>query len=97
MATIDDHINWHRRLKAELVTPAQRTQPSGSTVDQFMDSYVRWREECERVQTAYRGWGNAVRADRDSAFAAYHEALDREERAAEAHARCVALVQAQAA
>ena len=65
-----------------------------------MRSTSRWRPPrgpSRGVQTAYRGWGNAVRADRDSAFAAYHEALDREERAAEAHARCVALVQAQAA
>ena len=48
--------------------------------DKFLESYVSWREEAATVQTAYDQWqtGEAL------AFAAYHAALDREERAAKA-------------
>ena len=53
--------------------------------DQFLNSYVSWREEAATVQTAYDQWqpGEAL------AFAAYHAALDREEQAAKALSRSV--------
>ena len=48
--------------------------------DEFLESYVSWREEAATVQTAYDQWqvGEAL------AFAAYRAALDREEQAAKA-------------
>ena len=48
--------------------------------DQFLESYVSWREEAATVQTAYDQW----QAGEALAFAAYRAALDREEQAAKA-------------
>ena len=48
--------------------------------DEFLESYVSWREEAATVQTAYDDW----RAGEALAFAAYRAALDREEQAAKA-------------
>jgi hypothetical protein len=50
-------------------------------VDDVIDAYVDWREECHYVRDAYRRWSRAPRADAMLAFAAYAAALDREERA----------------
>jgi hypothetical protein len=50
--------------------------------DAFLESYVRWREACEYVHTAYAHWGSSDRRDRSDAFAAYRAALDQEECAA---------------
>jgi hypothetical protein len=55
-------------------------------VDEAMDGYVEWREECVRVWDAYQRWLNAVRQDAALASRAYVAALDREERAAEVYA-----------
>jgi hypothetical protein len=50
-------------------------------VDDAIDAYVDWQEECLFVWDAYRRWSRATRADALLAFAAYAAALDREERA----------------
>jgi hypothetical protein len=55
-------------------------------VDETMDAYVAWREECARVWDAYRRSLSTVRADAAGAFPAYFAALDREERASEVYA-----------
>jgi hypothetical protein len=55
-------------------------------VDETMDAYVDWREECTHVGEAYRRWLSAVRADAALAFRAYLAALDREERASQVYA-----------
>jgi hypothetical protein len=55
-------------------------------VDETMDAYVAWREECARVWDAYRRSLSKVRADAAGAFPAYVAALDREERASEVYA-----------
>jgi hypothetical protein len=55
-------------------------------IDEAMDAYVEWREECLRVWDADRRWLSAERADAALAFRAYLAALDREERAAEVYA-----------
>jgi hypothetical protein len=55
-------------------------------VDEAVDAYVDWREECATVRDAYERWGRAAAADSGSAFAAYWAAVDREERAAEIYA-----------
>jgi len=44
--------------------------------------YVSWREESESVRTAYGLWRAGEPRERANAFAVYHAALDREERAA---------------
>jgi hypothetical protein len=48
-------------------------------VDEALERYLDWRLECESVEQAYRGWVGAEGASR---FAAYRDALDREEWAA---------------
>jgi hypothetical protein len=63
-----------------------RTRPPSVLVDEFMDSYVRWREACEDVASAYARWRSSETRDHAAAFAAYRASLDREDRAAEIHA-----------
>jgi hypothetical protein len=60
-------------------------EPAAWLMDEFIESLVCWREECESVQTAYDRWRTADPRDRRLAFAAYRAALDREERAARVH------------
>ena len=48
--------------------------------DEFLESYVSWREETATVQTAYDRW----QVGEPLGFAAYRAALDREEQAAKA-------------
>jgi hypothetical protein len=61
-------------------------QPDKHLVDEAVDAYVDWREECVAVHDAYARWTNASTVDAASAFAAYRAALDREECASEVYA-----------
>jgi hypothetical protein len=78
----------------------QRARPSGSSApmskrpelalsptDAFIESYVCWREACDAVASAYAQWMRSPRPERRLAFAAYRAALEREDRAADAHRR----------
>ena len=56
-------------------------------VDDAMDAYVDWREECAQVWAAYERWASAPTFDTARAFSAYRAALDREESASHAYAR----------
>jgi hypothetical protein len=51
-------------------------------VDDLIHTYVAWREECTRVESAYRRWHAARGAERGLAFAACLAALDGEDHAA---------------
>lgn len=51
-------------------------------VDELLDSYLSWREECHAVRLAYQRWVDSTRAEDSLAYAGYVAALDREERAA---------------
>jgi hypothetical protein len=55
-------------------------------IDELLERYVSWREECETVGLAYRQWASAENAEHRLAYAAYIAALDREEHAARAYA-----------
>jgi hypothetical protein len=55
-------------------------------VDEAMEAYVDWREECAEVWGAYERWARAPKIDDAGAFAAYRAALDREESASHAYA-----------
>ena len=59
--------------------------PPRPLVDQFLASYVLWREGCAEVEAAHARWRDAARSERGAACAAYRAALDREECAARAH------------
>ncbi|HWC85064.1 MAG TPA: hypothetical protein VG388_00900, partial [Solirubrobacteraceae bacterium] len=60
-----------------------------SSLDSLLERYVAWREECASVRDAYRLWTESDRGSRESAFAGYVAALDREEHAAGAYAEQV--------
>jgi hypothetical protein len=57
-----------------------------SVADEFLESYVCWREACEDVGSSYECWGRSTAPDRDLAFETYRAALDREGHAAHVHA-----------
>jgi hypothetical protein len=48
-------------------------------VDDAIDRYVEWREECATVEAAYRCWSDGGATERTTLFAIYDAALDREE------------------
>jgi hypothetical protein len=56
-----------------------------TVLDEAMDAYVDWREECIAVSDAYAGWTAAEATDAELAFAVYVAALDREERASQVY------------
>ena len=83
------------RERAELeVAPVRSTQAPGHVVDEFLETYIHWREECERVRSAYARWAHADASERASAFAVYRAALDREESAAHWHSQSAERVRA---
>jgi hypothetical protein len=55
-------------------------------IDDLMQTYVDWREECIAVRDTYERWSNGPNDERELVFAAYRAALDREERASVVYA-----------
>jgi hypothetical protein len=55
-------------------------------VDQLLECYVSWREECHAVRVAYQRWVDSTRAEGRLAYGAFVAALDHEEHAARAYA-----------
>ena len=64
------------------VLQGQGLRPASSLVDEYLETYVSWREAAYAVQSAYEHWHAVREPDDVLAFAAYRAALDREERAA---------------
>lgn len=56
------------------------------TVDDAIDAYADWRDECRAVRDAYARWVSAPSADAGALFELYSAALEREELAAEVYA-----------
>ena len=65
--------------------PEPEPERAASIADQFFDSYLRWREACEDLRTAYHRWHYCDPPQRFLAFDGYQAALEREERAASVH------------
>jgi hypothetical protein len=63
-----------------------KTRIRPELIDELMEMYVDWREECLGLRTAYERWLSVPVGERDLAFAAYRAALDREERASAVYA-----------
>jgi hypothetical protein len=55
-------------------------------LDEMLERYISWREECDAVRMAYQQWADSGRRERKLAYAGYLAALDREERAARTYA-----------
>jgi hypothetical protein len=79
-----------------IARPSRRTErrkKSARIADEFFDSYLRWREACEDLRTAYQRWGSCSEPlEQLFHFEAYRSALDREERAAREHSRLAELL-----
>jgi hypothetical protein len=69
--------------------PAVDTGTRSRLVDEAIDRYVEWREECATVEAGYRRWSDACATERTILFAAFDAALDREECAAWVYAGAV--------
>jgi hypothetical protein len=63
-------------------------------VDQFIEAYVEWREECDAVRAAYARWTRAPATEARWAFYSYHATLDLEEHASRVYASVVARIAA---
>jgi hypothetical protein len=61
-------------------------EPLDALADDFMTSYVCWREACEHVRASYDRWHACTPPQRALGFLGYRAALDREEQAARLHA-----------
>jgi hypothetical protein len=61
-------------------------EPCPSVTDEFLESYVSWREASEDVRTAHEHWVKCETHRRRVAFESYRAALDWEEHAARVHA-----------
>jgi hypothetical protein len=71
-----------------------KEQVEKQLVDEAIDAYVDWREECAGVWDAYERWARAPRIDAEGTFSAYRAALDREECASHAYADLLARITA---
>ena len=66
-----------------------RSSQRHALIDQAMERYVEWREECAAVQDAYTNWASAPAGEVDLPYAAYGAALDREQSAAASYSRAI--------
>jgi hypothetical protein len=72
-------------MTASLQGPSGGQETFRSLADEFIESWVCWREACEDVHGAYERWQLCDPAQRGLAFAGYRAALDREDQAARVH------------
>jgi hypothetical protein len=79
-------MDWLAKLSSRRepapADPELAAKPLDSVADEFLDSYVRWREACEDVRIAYECWGNCKPPQRALGFKWYRAALECEEHAA---------------
>ena len=73
MIRMPTEISWHRRW----------------LVDELVDAYVDWREECSAVWVAYSDWSDAPESDAAALYATYSAALNREQHASHRYARLI--------
>jgi hypothetical protein len=58
-------------------------------MNQALDAYAGWRDQCSAVDLAYHHWAGARGHDAAVWYTAYSAALDREERAAERYGQLI--------
>jgi hypothetical protein len=69
-------------MKADGVASPTSQAALTPLVDELLDLYISWREECAAVAASYQNWSASERRDNQLAFSAYLAAVDREEHAA---------------
>jgi hypothetical protein len=72
-----------------LEDPQEGDLARSELVDEAMERYVEWREECVAVEDAYANWTNSPTEAAELPFAAYSAALDREQSAATVYGRAI--------
>ncbi len=72
-------------IKADCVASPASQAALTPLVDELLDLYISWREECVTVAASYENWSESERRDNQLAFSAYLAAVDREEHAAAAY------------
>jgi hypothetical protein len=93
-------LPWERRLHParmsfqEVTDVDVKTEPD--LIDQMVEMYVDWREECLGLSDAYGRWLGMPVEDRVLAFASYQAALDREEQASAAYASQIERIRSEA-
>jgi hypothetical protein len=73
---------WDGVPQSDAPASAPRREESDFLMDDFLASYLSWREEADKASGAYACWRAAPERDASRAFAAYRWALDHEEHAA---------------
>jgi hypothetical protein len=73
-------MSWRLTSEQHPADVAVRSRPS--IIDEFLESYVLWREASDDVRTAHEHWHMCARHRRQLAFERYRAALDWEEHAA---------------
>ena len=68
--------------------PALSPELTSELADEFLETYLRWREESAALQLAYDRWRAAQAEDSAFAYAAFRAALELEERAAAVFGAC---------
>jgi hypothetical protein len=69
--------------------PQDPERSKSELVDEAMDCYVDWREECAAVEAAYGRWSSTSPEAAELPYAAYSAALDREQSAAGVYRRAL--------
>jgi hypothetical protein len=91
-------MNWALKPAPAQSLPHPPSTPDAEElaelVDEFLRSYIFWRESCEDVRAAYEDWATCAPRRRGLAFESYHAALDWEELAAQLHSGRAARVHA---
>jgi hypothetical protein len=64
-------------------------------LDEMLDAYIAWREECVSVHDRYRWSQTAPEPDDRLAYVAYRAALEREEQAANVYERVLERVKSE--
>jgi hypothetical protein len=80
------------------VEPDEQIQPQlvEELIDELIEMYVDWREECIRLRYAYGRWLSVPAEERDLAFAGYRAALDREEQVSVAYSKHIERIRSRA-
>jgi hypothetical protein len=74
-----------RRLRSVQPPADSAVEPCPSITDEFLESYVRWREASEDARSAHEHWRTCEPHRRRVAFECYRAALDWEDYAACIH------------
>jgi hypothetical protein len=73
-----------------------RPEPIEGLIDELIEMYVHWREECIRLRYAYGRWLSVPAEERGLALASYRAALDREEQVSVAYAKHIERIRSRA-